>query len=142
MNVSIIINAHQEGSLLVSALKSVKLNIQQCKTKENIEIVIIADNPDKDTRQILNLIDKSIKVHEVRYCDLSSSRNFGIKNTVGEYIAFLDGDDIWSHNWLESAISFASKSVILHPEYNFFFGTEHFIQRHIGMSNAKLSIEF
>jgi len=140
MDVSIIINAHQEGPLLASAIKSVKQNIQQCKTKENFEVVLIADNPDYHTSQALNLIDNSIKVHEVRYSDLSSSRNFGIKNTEGEYIAFLDGDDIWSHNWLESALSVASRRVILHPEYNFFFGTENFIQRHIGMSDAKFDI--
>ena len=53
------------------------------------------------------------------------SRNLGIEMARGELIAILDGDDLYSKNWLCDAYDFYSKSenknLCLHPQYNLIF---------------------
>ena len=52
------------------------------------------------------------------------SRNLAIENATGEYIAFLDSDDLWKPNKLKHQISFMdeNKSVLSHTEYGFIDG--------------------
>ncbi|WP_253940171.1 glycosyltransferase family 2 protein [Limosilactobacillus reuteri] len=40
---------------------------------------------------------------------IASSRNIGIEVSSGQYIAFLDGDDLWTRNKLETEYEFLSK---------------------------------
>ena len=116
--VSVIIPFYKNLSLLKKSLKSV---LQQ--SYNNFEIIIINDNPKKN----LNLALKSMLINSKKIkiinnkinCGAGLSRNKGIKHSKGDYIAFLDSDDIWNKKKLETQIMFMKNKNILasHTSY-------------------------
>lgn len=76
----------------------------------NWELIVI-DDLSKDTtveivKKILG-IDKRVKLIEsTTNGGTARARNSGLKEAKGQYIAFLDSDDLWDVNYLESQIAF------------------------------------
>ncbi|WP_415668872.1 glycosyltransferase family 2 protein, partial [Vibrio rarus] len=74
----------------------------------NWELIIIDDYSTDNTVELVNTFsDKRIKCIEL---DVNSGspakpRNIGIDHAKGDYIAFLDSDDIWCNNKLETQIN-------------------------------------
>jgi len=93
--VSIIIPCYNQGSFLRD-----NLNYLQNSSHKNIEILIINDGSnDIETLDILKVIEceyprLNIKIISQNNQGLSSARNLGVKHASGEYIQFLDADDI------------------------------------------------
>ena len=68
------------------------------QTYNNLELILIYDDKDKsDLKFIKNLkkLDKRIRIIVNKKFGKGKSRNVGIVNSKGEYICFLDADDIW-----------------------------------------------
>lgn len=90
---------------------------------KNFEVIIIYDqNNDDDADFIIQLIknDKRFKLYKnYKNYGVSFSRNKGINLSKGEYICFLDGDDVWHPNKLEIQLNFMKKNNILisHTSY-------------------------
>ena len=116
--VSVIIPFYENLGLLKKSIKSV---LQQ--SYNNFEIILINDNPKKNLNSALKSIfinSKKIKIINNKInCGAGLSRNKGIKYSKGEYIAFLDSDDIWNKKKLETQIMFMKKNKILasHTSY-------------------------
>ena len=74
------------------------------QTYKNWELIIVDDNSADDTWKIISEYskeNKSIKTYKLRKNKGASyARNYAIKKSVGQYIAFLDSDDIWLPNKL------------------------------------------
>ena len=89
--ISVIIPCYNYGKFLIDAVDSV-LN----QTYKQFEIIIINDgSTDEDTISILNKIDNpKIRIFHISHSGPSISRNVGLKEATGEYIQFLDADDI------------------------------------------------
>jgi teichuronic acid biosynthesis glycosyltransferase TuaG len=74
---------------------------------DNWELIIIEDGSSDNSLQLVQELQKKdtrIRVlqHELgNNKGVSASRNLGIKNSLGEWIAFLDADDIWCKHKLE-----------------------------------------
>lgn len=105
MKVSAIITTHNRCELLKKAIKSV---IKQ--TYKNIECIVIDDNSQDDTQKYMeNLIKeyrfiKYIRITEKEHQGGAYARNLGIKESSGEYIAFLDDDDEWMDTKIEKQV--------------------------------------
>ena len=98
--VSIIIPVYNGEKYINECLNSV-LN----ETYENIEIVIVNDGSTDNTSDILNEYQENrIKIINQRNQGVSAARNNGIKNSTGEYITFLDIDDIIIPNYIEDLV--------------------------------------
>lgn len=98
MKVSIILPTYNRASLLAQAIDSV-LN----QTFKDFELIIVDNYSADDTESVV----KSYNDKRIRYFKnqnnglVSINRNYGIQKSHGEYIAFLDDDDLWLPEKLE-----------------------------------------
>lgn len=67
---------------------------------ENIEIIVIDDGSTDNSVELLKKFGSKIQLIEIKNSGASTARNIGISVAKGEYIAFLDSDDIWVRNKL------------------------------------------
>jgi glycosyltransferase involved in cell wall biosynthesis len=98
------VTAHEEGYYLYRTLRSIELNQKKALEIGIYSIVNInLDNADNITisvaERFINNKD-GYKLYRNNYGDISSSRNFLIEMTKTKYIIFVDGDDIFSENFL------------------------------------------
>jgi len=90
--VSVIIPTYNHATYIGKAIDSV---LQQ--TYEHLEIIIIDNYSDDNTEQIVNSI-KDLRIQYWKFHNngvIAASRNYGVKQSKGEFISFLDSDDIW-----------------------------------------------
>ena len=98
MSISVIIPVFNGEKTIQETIDSI-LN----QTFQNIELIIINDGSTDSTVQIINNIsDSRIKLFSYANGGLSTSRNRGISLAQGEYISFIDADDLWTPDKLES----------------------------------------
>jgi glycosyltransferase involved in cell wall biosynthesis len=97
--VSVIITTYNRDTYLEEAIKSVSR-----QTYRNIEILVIDDGSKMRYGEILSKQYKNCSYYYKENGGLSSARNFGISKATGEYIAFLDDDDLWIFNKLEKQV--------------------------------------
>lgn len=78
------------------------------QTHSNLEVIVIDDCSNDNTVEIVKSInDSRIRLFEnVSNKGPAYSRNRGIKETTGQYIAFLDGDDLWREDKIEHQLTF------------------------------------
>lgn len=121
--VSIIVNCRNGSEYLEKAIKSV---LSQSYT--NWELIFF-DNKSTDTS--LNIIkqfkDKRIKIYlnkKKNYLNLYEARNFAIKKSKGDYITFLDTDDLWKKNKLKDQVKLANNL-----PYKIFYSNYHVLDQ-------------
>ncbi|MDY6784733.1 MAG: glycosyltransferase [Cyanobacteriota bacterium] len=72
---------------------------------EDFEIIAINDGSQDTTLEILeNISDPRLQVFSYANAGLAESRNRGIARAKGEFVAFLDADDLWTADKLDSQI--------------------------------------
>ncbi|MEO1429684.1 MAG: glycosyltransferase [Cyanobacteria bacterium J06633_8] len=72
------------------------------QTFQDIEIIVSDDGSTDSTLEIINTIpDSRIKILSYANAGVSASRNRGINHAKGEYISFMDADDLWTPDKLE-----------------------------------------
>ena len=73
------------------------------QTYENFELLVIDDgSTDESCRVAASIEDSRIRLIHKKNGGESSARNFGIKHSSNDYIAFLDADDEWAPNFLRT----------------------------------------
>ena len=86
------------------------------QTYQNFEIILIYDDIDKSDLKFIKHILKKIKKKKIiinkKNLGAGISRNLGIKQSKGEFIAFLDADDIWHKKKIEKQVMFMKKKKI------------------------------
>lgn len=110
---SIVIPLYNKEKYIENALKSI---LDQTVT--DYEIIIVDDGSTDKSREI---VDKHIS-NKIRIIDhyenkgLSAARNTGIRNAKSDYVTFLDADDLWHPNYLQTIKNLISS----YPEAHIF----------------------
>lgn len=95
---SIIIPLYNKENHIENTIKSV-LN----QTYTNYEIIIINDgSSDGSESKVLEFKDSRIQLYNQKNQGAAMARNLAIEKAKYEYIAFLDADDLWMENHLET----------------------------------------
>lgn len=97
--ISVIIPVYKVEAYLTACVESVL-----AQTYQNIEIILVDDgSPDRcpELCDDLAVRDSRVRIIHKKNGGLSSARNAGIESAQGEYLAFLDSDDLWSPRFLE-----------------------------------------
>lgn len=103
--VSVIIPTYNSGAFISQAVRSV---LDQ--TYRRYEVIVIDDGSTDGTRDILCEFDAHINYLYQENRGPSAARNAGIKAARGEYISFLDADDIWLPDKLEHQVHFIQQN--------------------------------
>lgn len=118
--VSIIIPTYNSSELISETLDSVL-----AQTYTDYEIILVNDgSPDGEKlEEVLKPYYEQIIYTKQKNKGAGAARNTAIENSRGEYLAFLDSDDIWFPEYLESQIkSIEKKSLDLIYADAYWFG--------------------
>lgn len=130
IDLTAVVTTHNEGLLAHKTMQSVFEAVQMAEaTGFTCEILVHIDNGDKATKEYFARYknDKKVRIFENKFGDVSQSRNFAVSQARGEYVAFLDGDDLISPNWYREALKILrqnDKKVIVYPEAILTFGMD------------------
>lgn len=118
--VSIIIPVYNKKDTIRETIESIL-----SQTYKNYEIIIIDDNSNDDTMSILlQYLDNIVLIHHMENMGVSYSRNEGIAEAKGKYIAFIDADDVWVKDKLTKQVEFIKKN-----KYAFTYTGYQFLKR-------------
>ena len=104
--VSVIIPTYNCGQYITEAIESVL-----SQTYKDVEIIVVDDGSNDGTYE---KIERWIESKTVRYLyqmnqGVAAARNYGISNSNGKYIAFLDADDKWLPEMLAKCLGVIEK---------------------------------
>lgn len=103
---SIVIPLFNKENYIQATIKSV---LNQSFT--DFELIIINDgSTDKSFNLVKSIKDTRIKLFSNKNKGLSHSRNYGVKKAKANYIAFLDADDLWMEDFLQTMFELITKN--------------------------------
>ena len=118
IKVSVITPSFNDGLFIKETIQSI-LN----QTHKNIEVIIVDDCSTDNTSAIIKSFqDPRIKViRNAKNEGAAYSRNLAITLATGDYIAFLDGDDLWEKEKLTKQLQFmqANDYLFTYTKYSF-----------------------
>ena len=111
VDISVVVPMYNAHSTIIRALKSI-----YDQTYQGIfEIIVVNDGSTDDSLEVVNNYIKMNQINNIKVINkknggVSSARNAGLKVARGKYIAFLDSDDEWLHNKIETQIDIFNKN--------------------------------
>lgn len=131
--VSVIIPSYNRAKYLKYTLDSV-----QRQTFKDFECIIVNDGSTDNTEEIASkvlLTDNRFKYIYQNNSGVSAARNSGIAESKGEYLAFLDSDDIWEPQMLQETV----KVLNTHPDLSVVYGACDLIDQFGKVISQKIS---
>lgn len=132
-DISITIVFHKEGGYAMPALASMNDLVERARGEGlTIEARALLDRADEETKRIvLHRGEWLDDIENVSFGELGLTRNYGARTARGEFLSFLDGDDLWGEEWLTSAyhLAISQPDAIWHPELLYFFNEDDFDRR-------------
>ncbi|HEV7698811.1 MAG TPA: glycosyltransferase family 2 protein [Pyrinomonadaceae bacterium] len=112
-SVSVIITTHDRPHLLVRAIASARV-----ARRRGLEIVVVDDASRDETEQVCRSLENIVYVRTERNQGVAGARNLGILRSSGDYLNFLDDDDVRLPGSLDAQID----ALDVEPEAGFIYG--------------------
>ena len=122
MRFSVVIPLYNKEMYIKETLDSVKT-----QSFRDFEVIVVNDSSTDKSLNIASVYesDNRYHVYTIPNGGVSAARNFGIGKAKGDYVCFLDADDLWQPNYLEEADRLLKK----HGERNFLcFAYDSFLE--------------
>src|SRR5215510_12177762 len=103
--VSVIIPAYNTEKFLAETIRSV---LDQ--TYGDYEVIVVDDGSSDGTLGVARSFEPRVKVLAQPNRGPASARNLAIRNSRGDYIAFLDSDDLWMKDKLEDQVALLERN--------------------------------
>ena len=107
--ISIIVSVYNVDEYLDECLDSIKR-----QTYKNIEVILVNDGSTDGSKEICEHYcknDSRFKLINQENQGLSEARNVGVRASIGEYIFFVDSDDVVKVDILEILLSFMAEDI-------------------------------
>src|SRR5512134_3903793 len=95
-NLSVIIPAYNAEAFIADTVHSA-LN----QTYRDLEVIVVDDGSKDGTRDRLDAFGRRVRVHQQANSGVARARNAGVRLATGDWIAFLDADDLWLPHKIE-----------------------------------------
>ncbi len=132
-DITVVIVFHKEGEHALPALSSMAELVSSAREAGlQVEARAVLDRPDALTRRFVASRGAWLdEIAEVSFGDPGLTRNKAAQSAKGQYLAFLDGDDLWGADWLRLAYAAATapdspSNAIWHPESMYLFYSRDF----------------
>lgn len=103
--VTVIIPVYNGESFIRDSINSV---ISQ--SYDNWECIVVDDGSTDESASIIQSFDQVVCVQQGHQC-VAAARNRGVRQASGDYLAFLDADDIWDLDKLKIQVDFMEKNL-------------------------------
>jgi glycosyltransferase involved in cell wall biosynthesis len=105
--ISVVVPTHNRPEMLAEALASVR-----AQTFTDYEIIVVSNGENAEMRHRSHVASTraAARYFALSEGNVSAARNFAIDQAKGEWVAFLDDDDIWLPEKLERQIEAARRS--------------------------------
>lgn len=97
--VSVIIPTYNSAAMVQEAIGSVL-----AQTYADLEVVVMDDGSTDDTESVVRRFGDRVRYFKQENQGVSAARNAGINKSLGDYVAFLDSDDLWLPEKLSAQI--------------------------------------
>ncbi len=95
-HVSIIIPTYNRAELICETLESV-----YAQTYCEYDVIVVDDGSDQDIASIAATPAHPVAFQRIEHAGQGAARNVGLHLAQGEYVTFLDSDDLWEPRFLE-----------------------------------------
>lgn len=113
---SVIIPTFNRANMTREAVLSV---LQQ--TCDDYEIIVVDDGSSDNTEEALSDLSENIQYYYQENSGVASARNTGLSNSSGQYLCYLDSDDLWP----EDKLYLYKKCIEVHSAPAFIFSDFH-----------------
>src|SRR6266404_409937 len=100
MEVSVIIPTYNSARFLIDAIDSVL-----AQTFKDFEVIVIDDGSTDETESLMQKYGSGVRYIRQENRGVALTRNHGIDESRGKYVAFLDADDVWLPHKLDRQVS-------------------------------------
>lgn len=97
--ISVLIPAYNSEKYISEAIKSVL-----GQSYQNFEVIVVDDGSEDRTRQMVESFKGEVQYFFQQNAGPGAARNQCVNLSKGDFLAFLDADDIWTQNKLECQI--------------------------------------
>lgn len=117
--ISVVIPAYNAERTIMKTIESV-----QQQTFKDFDLIVINDGSTDRTLEILQSIeDERLKIFSYENGGLPTARNRGLSHATGEFITFIDADDLWIADKLETQLAALQQ----HPEAGVAYSLTYFM---------------
>jgi len=126
--VSVIIPTYNRAHVLREAIDSVLT-----QRYSDLELLVVDDGSTDHTKEVVSSYASKLTYIYQEHKGVSAARNRGIKHAKGDYLSFLDSDDLW----LPDKLSLQMKFMRDHPEIHICYTEEIWIRRGVRVNPMK-----